>query len=727
MKKVSTLKSILYNTYFKTALVPLIVIEVTLLVLYFGISKYMVNNSKTLLSEEIKTNLITRSKKETQEINYQLREISDFAYMAQYKQQLIFKNKERFLKNSIAPEFAFADNNTFYKVNNNGGASLLYGATTKIGKEQREKAIFTEAFDEQLKYLVDSNELIVAAYFNSYDQMNRLYPFIENVYSQYPADIKMQNYNFYYEADEKHNPQRKTKWTSAYLDPAGQGWMVSCIVPIYNNDFLEGVTGLDVTIDKFVKNVLNLNLPWNASAMLVGEDGLILAMPKEIEKILNIKELTSHNYEKVINDTNLKPDEFNIYKNEKLKKYFQEFKNDEQNLAFTTINEHEYIITQSKIEQTNWKLFIFVDKEKVFEPVNELDQISKKIGFIAIFGMILFYLLFFMFLSRKIKEITNLIANPISLLAKETHHFDAEKRISKPEETNIKEIDTLANNFYKMTNELYERRNQLKELNNSLEERVEEEVLKNREKDQLMLHQSKLAQMGEMISMIAHQWRQPLATINSMVTDIKLKILLNKFNLEIKKEQEEFKNFLKENFENIEDLINVLSTTIDDFRNFYKPVKNKKEISVKTICEKTISILKPVIRNKKIELIEKYDSNDTFRLYENELIQVLLNIIKNAIDNFEINNIENKTIEIETINSEKSFKIIITDNGGGIASSIKDKIFEPYFSTKDDKNGTGLGLYMSKIIIEQYQKSKLYFENKKDGVSFIIELNKSKL
>ncbi|RXK05992.1 sensor histidine kinase [Halarcobacter bivalviorum] len=724
MKKVSTLKSILYNTYFKTALVPLIVIELTLLVLYFGISKYMVNNSKNLISEEIKTNLITRSKKETQEINYQLKEITDFAYMAQYKQQLIFKNKERFLKNSIVPEFAFAENNTFYKVNNNGGSSLLYGALTKIGKEQREKAIFTEAFDEQLKYLVDSNELIVAAYFNSYDQMNRLYPFIENVYSQYPPDIKMQNYNFYYEADEKHNPERKTKWTSAYLDPAGQGWMVSCIVPIYNNDFLEGVTGLDVTIDKFVKNVLNLNLPWNASAMLVGEDGLILAMPKEIEKILNIKELTTHNYEKVIKDTNLKPDEFNIYKNENLKKYFQEFKNDEQNLAFTTINEHEYIITQSKIEQTNWKLFIFVDKEKVFEPVNELDQISKKIGFIAIFGMILFYLLFFMFLSRKIKEITNLIANPISLLAQETYSFDAEKRINKPEETDIKEINTLANNFYKMTNELYEKRNQLKELNSSLEKKIKEEVLKNREKDQLMLHQSKLAQMGEMISMIAHQWRQPLATINSVVTDIKLKILLNKFNLEIKKEQEEFKNFLKENFENIEDLINVLSTTIDDFRNFYKPAKNKKETSVKTLCQKALGIVSHELRSKEIKVIEKYDSNDKYTLYENELIQVLLNILKNSIDNFEVMEVKNKKIRITTVSTDNYLRIIITDNGGGIKDSIKEKVFEPYFSTKEHRNGTGLGLYMSKIIIEQYQQSSLYFENTNDGVSFTIELNK---
>jgi len=723
MKKNLPLKSILYNTYFKTALVPLIVIEITLLILYFGISKYIVSNTKNLSSQEIKTNLLNISQKETQEINYQLKEISNIALIAQYEQEKIFKEKDEILKNIKAPEFKYAKNGTFYKVNNDGGASLLYAATTNIGKKEKEKAIFTEAFDDKLKYYVDNNKLIVASYFNSFDNMNRLYPFIEEVYSQYPADIKMQNYNFYYEADQEHNPQRTTKWTTAYLDPAGQGWMVSCIVPIYTDDFLEGVTGFDVTIDKFIKYVLNLDLPWNANAMLVDQNGLILAMPKEIQEKLNIEELTSHNYDDVITDTNLKPDEFNIYKNKELYKYFKELKDNKQMIS-TTINNNEYLITQSNIEQTNWKLFIFVDKETIFKQLNELDDIAKKIGFAAILGMILFYLLFFAFLIRKIKEISNFIAKPISLLAKETHNFNAEKRINKPEETKIKEINVLSNNFYTMTNELYKKRHELKDLNSSLEGKIEQEVLKNREKDQLMLHQSKLAQMGEMISMIAHQWRQPLATINSVITDVKLKIFLNKFDLSDEKQKREFEEYLKNKFSNIEELTNVLSTTIDDFRNFYKPTKDKKETSVKTLCQKALAIVSHELKSKEIEVIEKYDSNDKYTLFENELIQVLLNILKNSIDNFEVMEVKNKKIRVNTVSTDNYLRIIITDNGGGIKDSIKEKVFEPYFSTKEHRNGTGLGLYMSKIIIEQYQQSSLYFENTNDGVSFTIELNK---
>ncbi|XPV54921.1 MAG: sensor histidine kinase [Halarcobacter ebronensis] len=174
----------------------------------------------------------------------------------------------------------------------------------------------------------------------------------------------------------------------------------------------------------------------------------------------------------------------------------------------------------------------------------------------------------------------------------------------------------------------------------------------------------------------------------------------------------------------MEELTNVLSTTIDDFRNFYKPTKDKKETSVKTLCQKALGIVSHELKSKEIEVIEKYDSNDKYTLFENELIQVLLNILKNSIDNFEVIEVKNKKIRVNTVSTDNYLRIIITDNGGGIKDSIKEKVFEPYFSTKEHRNGTGLGLYMSKIIIEQYQQSSLYFENTNDGVSFTIELNK---
>ena len=114
-----------------------------------------------------------------------------------------------------------------------------------------------------------------------------LYEVITKVYEQYGEHIHMEDYNFYYLADKKHNPDKKSVWTDAYLDPAGNGWMISCITPIYNKEFLEGVSGLDITIERFVNNILDIKLPYDAKMFLVDKNGVILAMPESIEKLLS--------------------------------------------------------------------------------------------------------------------------------------------------------------------------------------------------------------------------------------------------------------------------------------------------------------------------------------------------------------------------------------------------------------------------------------------------------
>ena len=112
--------------------------------------------------------------------------------------------------------------------------------------------------------------------------MSRYYPFIDKVYEQFVPDINIPEFNFYYLADQRHNPERRVIWTEPYLDPAGQGWMMSCIAPIYKGDYLEGVVGVDVTIKNFIDNILTLQLPWGGEAFLVNRDGTIMAMPKGV-------------------------------------------------------------------------------------------------------------------------------------------------------------------------------------------------------------------------------------------------------------------------------------------------------------------------------------------------------------------------------------------------------------------------------------------------------------
>ena len=260
-------------------------------------------------------------------------------------------------------------------------------------------------------------------------------------------------------------------------------------------------------------------------------------------------------------------------------------------------------------------------------------------------------------------------------------------------------------------------RKELEKLNNTLEQRVQEELAKNTLKDKKLLDQSRFAQMGEMISMIAHQWRQPLGAISLIMANISVKYDLKSFDLNTKDGQENQEKYVLERIARVDALVERLSVTIDDFRNFYKPNKEKVELSLQEVSEKSLDIIETSLVYDKIELIREYHSFDKLYLYDSEIMQVLLNIFKNAQDNFKERKIKNPFIRIRT--HEK--QIFISDNGGGIDDDVLEKIFDPYFSTKNEKNGTGLGLYMSKIIVEDHHNAKINARNEGDGVCFIIE------
>ncbi len=242
---------------------------------------------------------------------------------------------------------------------------------------------------------------------------------------------------------------------------------------------------------------------------------------------------------------------------------------------------------------------------------------------------------------------------------------------------------------------------------NDLEKRIENAVKENAQKDKMIQHQSKLASMGEMIGSIAHQWRQPLTALS-----------INIQNLEDDYEDglinEKFLNkFIDKNMK----IIHFMSNTIDDFRNFFRIDKQKRKFSVKKAVKHVLAIQSATFKNHSIE-ISLEGKDFTINSFESEFKQVLLNIINNAKDALIEKNIENAKI---TIKIEKP-KIIIKDNAGGIPSEIIDRIFEPYFTTKEQGKGTGLGLYMSKMIIEKNMNGKLHVENDKNGAKFIIEL-----
>ena len=276
-------------------------------------------------------------------------------------------------------------------------------------------------------------------------------------------------------------------------------------------------------------------------------------------------------------------------------------------------------------------------------------------------------------------------------------------QVLQKKEEELKELNT---NLEKIVKEKIK---ELKKLNSTLHKKVEEEVEKNREKDKLMFQQARLASMGEMIGNIAHQWRQPLFELNIIIYNLK-KAFLKNGEKEFEKDYQQSKKVIQN-----------MSHTIEDFRNFFNPQKKKEHFLVKKTIEETISIIKGTIlkENVTIELFGS-DKYECFG-YKNEFFQVILTILNNAKDALK----DKKNGKVVTIAIEKdgiNMLVKISDNAGGIKDEIADRIFEPYFTTKHPFLGTGLGLYMSKIIVENSLGGKLTFENIENGACFNIKI-----
>ena len=256
---------------------------------------------------------------------------------------------------------------------------------------------------------------------------------------------------------------------------------------------------------------------------------------------------------------------------------------------------------------------------------------------------------------------------------------------------------------------------EIDQINKNLEKRVALEVEKTTQKDMLLMQENRLAQMGEMISMIAHQWRQPLNIISLKSSMLKMKAKKNKIEREL----------IIDSADEIIKILQYLSSTIDDFRDFFKPTKVQTETNFDAILQNVFTLIETSLTNANITVVKELHSNAEFFTYKNELMQVIINLMKNAQDILEDKKIKNPYIKIKTYDTKEHYTLEISDNGGGINAAIITKIFDPYFSTKTNLQGTGLGLYMSKIIIEKHCYGELSVSNSDDGAVFKIELKRT--
>lgn len=265
---------------------------------------------------------------------------------------------------------------------------------------------------------------------------------------------------------------------------------------------------------------------------------------------------------------------------------------------------------------------------------------------------------------------------------------------------------------YRRLDELVRQRTaQLETFNQRLQEEITKAVEKNRTQEKILMQQAKMAEIGSMVESIAHQWRQPLNILGLSMTRLNI-------NHSLGNTQD-----VEKVIEIVEQQIEYMSQTIDDFRNFFKQDQMQSKVNMSGLITEVETLLGPLLASKRIVMIRDIDPAIEILVYHNELKQVLINIVNNAREAIEQHKSKKREIHIHCINDKHHCTISIEDSGGGVPHHIIDKIFDPYFTTKFESQGTGIGLYMAKMIVEKHCLGKLSVYNTRNGACFEVRLS----
>ena len=296
-----------------------------------------------------------------------------------------------------------------------------------------------------------------------------------------------------------------------------------------------------------------------------------------------------------------------------------------------------------------------------------------------------------------------------------------EQPLAQPEELDRMHVEALTRKLEQKVSQLETEREALhrseenyRRLNETLEERIKQAVAELREKDRILIIQGRQAVMGELMSNIAHQWRQPLNMLGLLAQELPMAYKMGTFTKEL----------LEANVAKTMNIIKQMSQTIEDFRSYSQPDREKIDFKVLQVIAKTLSLLEESFKAHSIRTEVEQEGDPVINGYPNEYSQVLLNILINARDAFLARKVASPSIVIRVFRENGNAVVTVTDNAGGIPPEIIDKIFEPYFTTKGPEQGTGLGLFMSKTIIEKNMNGVLSARNTGVGAEFRINMKR---
>lgn len=402
-----TLKSWLWHSFRNVALIPSILVVLFLLTIQSIIHEWANESTVENIKEIAREQIEEISSEQANTISRQLNGVvaTTNIFRSQAARAL---NTSSPLKTADAQRLTYSPDGAYYTKSDKaeGGAAVFYTGFMPVGEPERQKAANLLALEGIMKDILESEVLSASLYINTFDSLNVIYPYFD-VISQYQTQADVTQYNFYYEADLTHNPQKEVRWTDAYLDPAGHGWMISSIAPVYNGDFLEGVVGIDVTVSAIIDQILKLDIPYDGYGILVGRDGTILALPEDGEEDFGLLEMTTHVYEEAIKQDTFKPEDFNIYTSETLAAISQSLKTKDSGFSYIDLNDTRKAAVWTTIPETGWKLILFVPEANIYAPFEKMqsDLAALEISMLVILSLLLItYMAGIVSNSRRLSE-----------------------------------------------------------------------------------------------------------------------------------------------------------------------------------------------------------------------------------------------------------------------------------------------------------------------------------
>ncbi|MCD5322401.1 MULTISPECIES: hybrid sensor histidine kinase/response regulator [Pontibacillus] len=437
-----------WNNFLKVALIPLLVVEIAFVGIYFVANEWSKNEMVDMIKDEAEDDMKESASREAEVVSNHVQSISNATEM--YRDEIKGTLKEPAEMDGVDQNrLKQTDEGVLYtdKDRPDGGAGIFY---SNLEKQDEGKIAQLLRKQDLMAHIYESQPLAASIYFNTYDSLNIIYPFVDGMEGMFDADLYIPDFLFYRRAMEDLNKERNQLWTTAYLDPARNDWVSSSIAPVYIGDRLEGVVGIDVTIRTIAEDILDLDLPWEGVGMLVQDDAEILALTEKGEDLLGIEELTDHQYDGTYKGDVFKPGPFNMFNHSHTKSLATVLVGQEDGLITMDWKGEKKLAAWSTVEGTGWRYLIFVDESAIYKDVYTMNQKLVQIGALMIVGLILFYIIFFVLLYRNSRYVSQTISKPLVEMNEMVTDIGQGNYYQRRRAFDIKELDETSKSIIEM-------------------------------------------------------------------------------------------------------------------------------------------------------------------------------------------------------------------------------------------------------------------------------------